>query len=372
MLASIEDVKRYCILRGSRMDENFILDEARQCYTDIERYHTWEHRRSEGQIAAVADYVTGTAAVTQGLKAVTFSGSTLTAAMIDRHLQLDGTSGRWYTFASINTGAGTAVLDDPYEGSTVTAASITIRKRYYRLPPDFDKAEVAKETGGNKVIFWQTRAEFEANWSQISASGQVWNIVPAGASRKVLYNTGTVTMTQGSTTATIATGTPLAARDDTRRFRVPLFPKQGDFTIISTSGADYTLDRAWTDITVSAQQYQIDPVGEPMVELYPAPGGGNSSVHFYYYRVPNPLFVQTDYPTWPAEMNDLWKEATFIRCSGMKPSDVNTELDLLMTGFMRRQGYVANEVVLAGRWGMNRKPQGSGLPWNYAPYSWWR
>lgn len=364
MLATVESVTRYVTQMGSRLPEDLIRNNAREMAAVIARYHPWDYRSTEGQITAVADYTTGTVAVTQGAKALTFTGSTLTAAMITRHIQMDGTAGRWYQFRSIDTAAGTAVLMDPYEGATITAGAITIRQRYYRLPPDFDKEDVSKESAGNKVVWWKTRREFERDWGTISASGQTYNLVPAGASRTVLYSTGTFTAIQASTTITIATGTPLEARDLNRRFRAPLFPHLGDFEIVAVSGAVYTLDRAWSEIGVSTQIYQVDPIGEPMIEAYPAPGGGNSSIRFYYFRVPPPLFLETDYPTWPAEMNEVWKEVTLLRCFAPKPSDFEAEFGVLMGNFMKRQGLVANEVVPSGRWGM-RNRAGSNLPWNF-------
>jgi len=234
MLTTLNSNVQYARLMGSKLSDKIMLEMANDLYIRICRYAPWGFREVEGQIGTVADYTTGTVAITQGETTVTFTGSTLIPAMITRHFQVENDL-RWYQFRSINTGAGTAVLMDPYEGTTVTTATFTIRQRYYRLPPDFDKSVVAKETAGMQVVYFETREMFERYWSQIVASGQIQCIVPAGVSTVDLYNTGTAAATNASATITITTGTVNSIRDKYRRFRMPLFPKAGDFTIIDVS-----------------------------------------------------------------------------------------------------------------------------------------
>jgi len=72
-----------------------------------------------------SDYTTGTVAITALGTTVTFTGSTLTAAMAGRWLK-PATDGNWYQIQSVNTGAGTAVLLMPYQGTTVTTDTFTI------------------------------------------------------------------------------------------------------------------------------------------------------------------------------------------------------------------------------------------------------
>lgn len=370
MLANVQTVAKYVQAMGSRLAFPLLLDMSRETATQIERYASWDHRYMESQITAVADYTTGTVAVTQGSTAITFTGATLTAAMITRHFQASGTGGRWYTFYSINTGAGTAVLNEPYEGTTDALAEYVIRQRFYRLPPDFDKAAVCKETSGNQVTRWWNREDFEAAYPTISATGQVWNLIFAGVSRTVLYNTGTVTLTLNSATVTGSGTTFLQARDAGRRFRPLLHPDVGDFMVyIVNSGTELFLDRPWPKATCSAQIYNIDPIGEPMVELFPAPSAGNSSVQIYYYRVPPPLFNEIDYPAWPMEMNQVWKDATVLRSMTNDPDVWEAKFNGLMGAFMKRTGMEANRVVAAVAWGCGVGQNQSNLPWNFAPYS---
>lgn len=372
MLANVASVTDYVMtMTSGKLPREFVKDVSRETYSIIERYHTWDHRKVEGQITAVADYTTGTVEVTQGSKNVTFSGATLTAAMITRHFQVSSGSvgGRWYEFASINTGAGTAVLVDPYEDADATDVTYVIRQRYYRYPPDFARSDVAKETAGMKVVWWRNRAEFEQVWPSIESTGQVYHLVPAGTSRTVLYNTGTVTLTNASTTVTGAGTSWLAARDEGRRIRFPLYPKLGDFTVQQVnSTTELLLDRAWPVDTVGAQIYQIDPIGEELVEPFPSPSDGNSSVRFFYYKVPPPLFLETDTPIWKAELSEVWKAVTLLYCTNSDPIARAQMLGQIMGNFMKSQGFEANQIVPSRAWGCGPQSPGSNLPWNFAPY----
>ncbi len=372
MLANVQTVTDYVMtMTKGQLPRDFVKDVTRDTYSIIQRYHTWDHRKMEGQITAVADYTTGTASITQGSKNLTFTGATLTQAMITRHFQVSASSvgGRWYGFYSINTGAGTAVLLDPYEGANVTDGAYVIRQRYYRYPPDFARSDVAKETAGMQVVWWRNRAEFEQVWPSIEATGQVYHLVPAGVSRTVLYNTGTVTLTNQSTTVTGSGTSWLEARDGGRRIRFLLHPKLGDFTVYQVnSTTELVLDRPWPLETLGAQIYQIDPIGEEMVEPFPSPAEGNSSIRFYYYRVPPPLFLETDTPDWRAELSEVWKSVALLYCTNSDPISRAQMLSQIMGDFMKSQGFEATEVVPSRAWGCGPQAPGSNLPWNFAPY----
>jgi len=72
---------------------------------------------------SVADYTTGTVAITNGSSVVTGSGTTFTTAMVGRYLKT--TDGFWY---KINSFTSTTVigLDRAYGGTTITGASYTL------------------------------------------------------------------------------------------------------------------------------------------------------------------------------------------------------------------------------------------------------
>ncbi len=76
----------------------------------------------------VADYTTGTVAVTSGSPNITFSGSSLAANMAGRWINFAFPTGdnNWYQISTVNTGAGTAVLMNNYTGTTGSGITFTI------------------------------------------------------------------------------------------------------------------------------------------------------------------------------------------------------------------------------------------------------
>lgn len=74
------------------------------------------------------DYTTGTVAVTNGSPNVTFTGSTLVGDMGNMWIQfaLPLGDGNWYQISSVNVGAGTAILLNPYQGPTSSGISFII------------------------------------------------------------------------------------------------------------------------------------------------------------------------------------------------------------------------------------------------------
>lgn len=70
------------------------------------------------------DYTTGTiTTLANAGTAVTFSGATLATWMAGAWIKTDDEA--WYLISSVNTGAGTAVLKQPYQGTSISAGSST-------------------------------------------------------------------------------------------------------------------------------------------------------------------------------------------------------------------------------------------------------
>lgn len=77
---------------------------------------------------AIADYSTGTVTVTNNSANISFAGSTLNADMAGLWIQFQTPNGdgNWYQIYSVNTGASTAVLMNPYQGTTASSIAFTI------------------------------------------------------------------------------------------------------------------------------------------------------------------------------------------------------------------------------------------------------
>lgn len=113
---------------------------------------------------SVAKYTTGTVAVTNGSATVTGSGTTFTAAMVNRYFQItdaDG-DGLWYKVASY-TSATVITLENYYQGSTDGSANYQIAEAFH-LPEDLHMLPIyfalwhyfSFRRDGEKVVEYKT------------------------------------------------------------------------------------------------------------------------------------------------------------------------------------------------------------------------
>jgi len=101
-------------------------------YQEILERLPWSRLDVETVIQTVAQYATGTVAVVAGGTALTFTGSTITAAMSGRQIHIGGRSEAYtFTYASASTGT----IDRPYEGGEdATASGFVISQPILTLP----------------------------------------------------------------------------------------------------------------------------------------------------------------------------------------------------------------------------------------------
>jgi hypothetical protein len=102
-------------------------------------------RVKQGELSA-ADYVTGTViSVANGGTAVVGSGTTWTAAMVGRYLNIplaQGGDGMWYEIAAVGSTTGLTLVK-PYQGASLAAASATYTIGQSTLiPEDFQQVPV--------------------------------------------------------------------------------------------------------------------------------------------------------------------------------------------------------------------------------------
>lgn len=94
--------------------------------------YPWDSMRDDQTVTTVAPYSTGTVAVTNGSTGITFTGATLTSGMAGRKFALS-IGAPFYRIASVNTGAGTAVLADAYQEETDASTTFSIFQDEYDL-----------------------------------------------------------------------------------------------------------------------------------------------------------------------------------------------------------------------------------------------
>lgn len=359
-----------CRCINQKLDGSYVRDVARQAYDELWRGRLWSWRRRTGQITQIPDYSTGSIlTLTQGASAVTGDSTVWTKAMEGRYLRPSNSNSaadvRDYLIT--NVASSTALtIRDPYEGASISAATgYSIYEKTYRLPFDFDSLEVPKESSGPLVCGLVSRSEFEAVMPYANATGQSYWLVDAGVSTQALYSTGTVTLTDTSTTVTGSGTTFLAARDTGRRFRIPSRPDAGEFRITTVNSAtEIIIDREWPYPTKSGIAYVIDPAGERLVEMYPRPNA-NTSIQLYYFCTLPPIIRDTDYPLGlPAAYHEVWLKGTMKALRLLDPMEYASAYGELTAN----DGLSKRGVIKSSPFGGGGGPQKSLLGPNYPPY----
>jgi hypothetical protein len=88
---------------------------------------------------STADYTTGTVSATNGNKTITGAGTTFTAAMVGRWIQLTDDK-NWYRIAAF-TSTTSITLEQTFQGTTATGAAYTIGEAS-ELPEDYQEIPV--------------------------------------------------------------------------------------------------------------------------------------------------------------------------------------------------------------------------------------
>jgi hypothetical protein len=108
------------------------------------------NKQANDVITTVAQYNTGTVAITQGSVSVVGTGTTFTAAMIGRFITF-GSSSVWYKIAAVPD-ATTLTLDDAVVDNTNTGLGFVIAQRFYEVDANLRWITDAKLMGRYDLI----------------------------------------------------------------------------------------------------------------------------------------------------------------------------------------------------------------------------
>lgn len=246
--------------------------------------HQW--RGKVGHVAIPAD-LTGTADVTNGNKSATVAGMTMTYARVWDHVRF-GTDNQTYQIVAFNGTTG-ITLDVAYEGTTDTAATCRVMRRWHRFPVDMDAIETLKESSGGRVLSYTDRATLEFGQKAVGvAAGQPYEFTLASVSSDSLYSTGTLDVTKNSTSVAGTSTALLSARDLYRRLVFRGYPYTFRITAVNAASgaAALTIFPAWPLGDITGLKYDIDPPGEHLFECHPRPSAAGSLWFNYWARMP--------------------------------------------------------------------------------------
>jgi len=236
----------------------------------------------KGRILVVAEYTTGTMAVTNGSKTITIATGVFTSDFKDRVFVCDDDIDVEYRIASI-TDANNAKLDVAYSDTTNTAATFKILKDRYYLGRDVMGVWNMVDRTNEDIIVLENKTTlsdpdiFDTDTDSEPSDGAI--ILSSDA----FYNTGTVAVTNAANTIVITTGDFIEAMDG---MAVRIDGDSVDYTFTYVDADNGTLDRVYEGTTNATATFKIAPPGQLMVELYEKPTEQIIVDFDYLYRLP--------------------------------------------------------------------------------------
>lgn len=250
--------------------------------------------QDKGVISTVATYETGTCSVTNSSTALTFLGSTLTSAMAGRKIRFNNEM-PYYRILSVNTGAGTAVLEHAYQGSDNTVATFTIYKDEYRLAEDVDRYKIIRQLQNSVVLFDSSPTDFD----QLYPMPQSY----ADPIRSIMVGTKLDTYTTGALSASVSTSiltgsstswTGVEGLGRLSKIRVG----NNVYTVKSVdSDTQITIYETLSSAIAASTSYEIT-LNNIVVQLYGIPDSSRL-LYYRYFRRPAILANDYDIPDMP-------------------------------------------------------------------------
>lgn len=259
---------------------------ANQVWQQMSTSGLYQWRNKTGHVAIPAD-LTGTADVSNGSKAATVASMTMTYARVWDHVRF-ATDNQTYQIVAFNGTTG-ITLDVAYEGTTDTAATCRVMRRWHRFPVDMDAVETLKESSGGRVLSYADRATLEFGQKAVGvAAGRPYEFTLASVSSDALYSTGTLDVTRNSASVAGTSTAFLAARDLYRRLVFRGYPYTFKITAVNgaSGAAALTIFPAWPLDDLTGLKYDIDPPGEHLFECHPRPTAAGSLWFNYWARMP--------------------------------------------------------------------------------------
>src|SRR3990167_2647421 len=155
---------------------------------------------TDGFITTVAPYETGTVAMTNGSKTITGTGTTWTAAMVNRKIRFNNENAYYRIAAFVSTTELT--LEVIYQGTTDTDATYSIYKDEYKLPADCNTYKILRQIENAVAMIGIEPSAFDMVEPSPESEGSPNYEILAGTKLDT-YSTGTIS---GTVNASVITG----------------------------------------------------------------------------------------------------------------------------------------------------------------------
>lgn len=276
------DIENLAQITDNRTLVNRVMNRTLQ---RISGFHPWPFYLDEGFFTTVAEYSTGTADITNGSAAVTGTNTTFTAAMVGRKIRFNGESA-YYKILTY-TSATSITLEQPYQGTTDTDATLSVYQDEYRLRADVHIPHYLRQVQQGAALTDLDPGEFDSLFPASQTKGDPHFYVPIGT-RRDTYSTGTVTAATKTITGTSTAWTDVQGLSRGSRIRI------GDnvYTVQSVDSATQ-LTVYETVTTVSGATAYVITLDNQRVQLYSIPDSARN-IYYRFYREPVPLVNDYD------------------------------------------------------------------------------
>jgi hypothetical protein len=264
----------------------------RQLQAASMRYEGWPFLRREALVRLDGGYRTGRISLTADSTAVELTdGGTWPSNVVGWILAPQGENQERYTVKT-RTDDTNIVIDRPYIGATGTGIEYAVYDRRGYLPMDYLSGESLVIEAGVGKLGVVSLAYAKGGVPKSAGFGDAKFTFLTEPTKTAAYSTGSVTLTGGSATVVLATGTwPTWCKHHFLRFaNEPVWYR----ILTRDSDTNVTLDRPYGgENTGASQTYELDPAGCYQFE-YEFPRLNRFTVRVVYMRVPEELVNDND------------------------------------------------------------------------------
>ena len=259
----------------------------------------WNYLLTRSFFTLVDDYSTGTVAITAGDTAITGTNTVFTSAMVGMKIKF-GSDSAYYTIKTF-TSTTAIVLEEPYQGSTLTAGTYVIYQDEYRLAPDLDMLQYAKQIATGQGLVELDPGDYEIMFPTPDAYGDPQYITPIGR-RQDTYSTGTLSGTISTSVLTGASTAWTSVQGLGRGSRITI--GSTTYTVKSVDSAtQLTIYETLSAAIAALTTYSI-VLDNLRVAVYQLPDNARN-IYYRYYRKPAPLNNDADEPDLPPSFHWL-------------------------------------------------------------------
>lgn len=257
--------------------EKYINDSAGECFLANP-----EWAKKYDNIVTTASHDDGTVTATNGSGAIVGSSANLTREMVGQKMVItDDTDGNFVTRIKTYADADNITINPQYTYTGGAGLSYTIYFDTYKLPPDFKTF-----SKGKYIKPARSYRTYKTYLLSSSSGSSGMRVILIGRTTEPYYDMGNVTITKGSTTATVGGGGTVDSTWVGKVAQMGNYSRTYEITDVDTVANTFDIDKGYGGDDVSTDNYAIDPPGIQQLQFLTAPDSAVIKPYEYYPYAP--------------------------------------------------------------------------------------